>query len=759
MLKFDYKKIPDEMKQLKRWVLWKIKTNEKGKPTKVPINAKSGYGAKSNDSSTWTTFDEALKNAEILGCEGLGFMLGNGYFGVDIDHAIDNKDLINEFVDTLKSYTEISQSGEGIHIICKGVLPSGARRKGNIEMYDSARFFAMTGILYNDLEYSIEDRTDEIKQLWNKYLNENKSNSSYVFEKERKSCLTDEEVITKATESQSGNLFTCLYYGQWEGLYPSQSEADMSFCSILAFWCAKDEEQMDRIFRSSKLYRAKWDEKRGVNTYGQITLKSAINKCKDVYSSSFNQNAQSYNPITGEVGSKKIYDFNDTGNAQRFIDRFGSNIRYNFDNKIWMIFDGKTWVRDYKQLVKTQADILIEEMKIEMIKEKDKDLAREMAKNIKHLSSNSGKEAMLKEAMHIGNIPTINADYDKDDNLLNCFNGVVELSTGTLLPHNKSYMMSKNTGLSIDFEKEPERWIKFLHEIFNNSEEMVEYIQLAIGYTLTGYTKEQCFFQCYGDGANGKSVFLDIIYEMLGDYALNSQIESILAKGNNNGGGASSEIARMNGARFVRTNEPNEGSRFNEGLVKQLVSGDVTTARFLYGTEFEFIPRFKLWIATNYKINVRGTDTGIWRRQRLVPFEVKFTGDKADKHLTEKLRTELPQILGWAVKGAVKWFNGGLKTPKEIEIANNIYKQEMDIISSFLNDCTKPSPYGKEKASDVFKEYSQWAKDGHEYCMTQSRFGIEMGKKFQKKNLNGYVYYIGLILKKHDESYVYEKEK
>ena len=182
-------------------------------------------------------------------------------------------------------------------------------------------------------------------------------------------------------------------------------------------------------------------------------------------------------------------------------------------------------------------------------------------------------------------------------------------------------------------------------------------------------------------------------------------------------------------------------------------------ARFLYGTEFEFSPRFKLWIATNYKINVRGTDTGIWRRQRLVPFEVKFIGDKADKHLTEKLIAELPQILGWAIKGAVKWAKEGLNTPKEIEIANNEYKQEMDIINSFLTDCTRVSPNGREKASDVFKEYSQWAKDGHEYCMTQSKFGIEMGKRFQKRNLNGYVYYIGFILKKHDESYVFERSK
>ena len=136
----NYNNIPNEMKQLKRWVLWKIKVDEKGKTTKIPINANNGYGAKTNDSSTWVSFNEALSKVDFYNCKGIGFMLGNGYFGVDIDNAIEDKELIEEFVKALNSYTEVSQSGKGIHIICKGVLPLGARRKGNIEMYDNARF-------------------------------------------------------------------------------------------------------------------------------------------------------------------------------------------------------------------------------------------------------------------------------------------------------------------------------------------------------------------------------------------------------------------------------------------------------------------------------------------------------------------------------------------------------------------------------------------------------------------------------------------
>lgn len=772
-MQFDYEKIPSEMKQLNRWVLWKTKTLDNGRTTKVPIDARNGYGARSNDTSTWVSFDQAIEKCDYYGCKGLGFMLGSGYFGIDLDNhgEISQEDfdkLAEEFTTAISSYAEISQSGKGIHIICKGVLPQGSRRrKGNIEMYDNARFFALTGNIYKDHD-TIIDGTDLVKPLYEKYLTEPKvSPSAYVYKSENKSTpilmspssLSDSEVLQKATESKNGNLFTSLYYGQWEGLYPSQSEADLALCSLLAFWCGKDTFQMDRIFRSSKLYRDKWDEMRGSDTYGNIQLRMAVSQCRDVYTPAFMPKSDVYDVKSGGVKKTKNYDLNDTGNAERFVDRFGENVRYNFDNKYWVIWNGKTWIKDTKQIVKTQADVMIEEMKREAFKIEDKDLQREVLKNIKHLSSNSGKEAMLKEAMHIGSIPTSNADYNKDIYLLNCSNGVVDLRTGKILPHNKAYMMSKNTNTHCDMTNEPKRWLQFLNEVFDNNQSLVDYVQEAVGYTLTGSVQEQCMFQCYGDGANGKSVFLDVIYNLMGDYALNAQIEAFLAKGNNNSGGASSEIARMNGARCVRTNEPNEGSRFNEGLVKQMVGGDITTARYLYGQDFEFKPCFKLWIATNYKINVRGTDGGIWRRQRLIPFLMKFDGDKADKRLTSKLLAELPQIFGWAVKGAIKWYASGLEVPKIVEEANKEYKAEMDIVASFLKDNVRETPAGKTKAGDVYKAYSTWARDGHEYCMTQTKFGMEMSKRYEKKCIAGYTYYIGFTLKEKDKGYIYTKEE
>lgn len=771
MRKYDYAQLPEEMKAQKRWVLWK-KENREGRMTKLPVNAKTGYLAKSNDENTWVDFKTAFDkytSEYYRNIEGLGFMLGNGFFGVDIDHAVDSSlEIVTEFVDALNSYTEISQSGDGVHIICKGVLPEGARRKGNIEMYDNVRFFALTGNLYNGEKRALADCTDKIIPLYNKYLLNKKEapEGAYVFERAVSENhptftapkLSDDEIISKALSSKNAGLFSLLYYGQWQGVYNSQSEADMAFCSLLAFWTGKDPVQMDRIFRTSQLIREKWDAKNGDSTYGRKTIDSAIRMCNEVYIPKRERlESSTYQETKGEP-APKCYDLNDTGNAERFVDMFGENIRYNFDNKCWVIWDGKTWQKDTRQLTKCYADLMIEKMKEEAVKEPDTKIADSLWKNVKHMASNSGKEAMLKEAQHIGVIPTQNKDYDQNAYLLNCNNGVVDLRTGVILPHRREYMLSRNTGIDCDMSGEPTLWVETLTGIFKKSIDMVDYIQKALGYSITGDTKEQCFFQCWGNGSNGKSLFFGVVYNVFGSYALNAQVESILTRGKSNSGNASPDIARMDGARFVRTNEPNEGARFNEGLVKQLTGGDDTiTARFLYGQDFEFTPIFKLWIACNYKIVVRGTDKGIWRRQRLIPFTADFEGANDDKERREKLRQEYPKILGWIVKGCLKWQKEGLESPTEVKIATEEYKDEMDIVESWANECLILNKKYREKSGELYQSYERWAREGNEYKMSKTKFGLELSKKFEKTIVNGYVYYCGVQLRSKSTGYVYDE--
>lgn len=759
MNKFNYDNIPNLMKEQPRWVLWALKEKE-GKLTKIPLNPKNGKPAKSNDNTTWSNFNDSLVSLEKhRDANGLGFMLGDGFFGVDLDfHDGDNiKDFENikeKFLSVLKTYTEYSQSGKGIHFICLGNLPQGRRRNGCVEMYDKNRFFALTGSRVENTEhYEVNDCSKEIIELFDTYV-DNKKTVSYFAEKmDTLHNLSDIEVVEKAKNSKNGNLFSLLLAGQWQGIYKSQSEADASFCSMLAFWTNKDKAQMNRIFVSSGLMREKWTQKRGELTYGEMTINGAINLCKDTYSSNHNiveQGEISYNAYTGEVsGQNKKYPLDDTGNAKRFIDKYGDILKYNYDNNAWMVFNGENWTQDTTEIVKGFADKLINEMKKEALDEEDEKLQKELLKNVKHLSSSSGKIAMLKEAQHLDTIACVNADFDKDPFLLNTKSGVIDLKTGKKVVNSQDLMISRNTNCEVS-DSEPIRWIKFLNEIFDGNGDKVRYIQRAVGYSLTGLTIEQCLFELTGWGGNGKSVFLNIIEKALGTYALNMQIESILAKNINGGGNANTDIARLKGARFVRTNEPSDGARFNEGLVKQMTGGDTIVARFLYGREFEFKANFKLWIACNSLIKIYGTDNGIWRRMRVIGFYKIFDEKTADKLLEFKLAEELPQILGWAIRGAKLYFTqNGLGECESVKQDTNQYKSDMDLIGSFVSENLNITNNSMDlvKARDLYQAYSNWARNGNEWVMSATKFGIEMSKRLNKVNRSGLILYMGVKLR------------
>lgn len=206
---------------------------------------------------------------------------------------------------------------------------------------------------------------------------------------------------------------------------------------------------------------------------------------------------------------------------------------------------------------------------------------------------------------------------------------------------------------------------------------------------------------------------------------------------------ANTDIARLKGARLVTSVEPNEGMRLNEGLLKQLTGDDMITARKLYGDEFEYRPEFKLWVATNHKPTIRGTDLGIWRRIHIIPFTVTIPDEKVDKNLGEKLQDELPDILAWMMEGYRLWRYEGLVKPKVVEDAVRAYRNEMDVISAFL-DSDYVIEGGEVKSSVLYAVYCKWAAEGNEYKMPSRKFGIELGKKFSKRKSNGCIIYSGL---------------
>ena len=492
-----------------------------------------------------------------------------------------------------------------------------------------------------------EDEYGQLNFLHNKYIASHeketkKLNTSTGFGND----LSIEKIIDIAKKSKNSLRFTTLYEGDWTQFYDSQSEADMALANDLAFWTARDPQKMDDIFRKSNLYRDKWDEQRGDYTYGDMTINRAIESCQNEFiPESTDTDFQIFVMEEDVKPAKKDkrYSYDDTGNAERMKDLFGENIRFNYTSNTWMYYDGKRWRNDDTGRMKILTDKVVDNMKNEKLFVADgidqEDMEKFRYRHWKDSRNHNKKVNMMKECEHL--LPVTNETFDNDFNLFNVQNGFVNLKAGKLNDHERTNYFTKISNVEYTDKADCPKWDEFLDDIFLGNQELVRFIQRAVGYSLSGYTSEQVLFVLYGNGRNGKSVFLDILNEVFGNYSTNIQPQAIMASKNNSD--ASPEIAKLDGARLVTTTEPNEGERFDEGLLKQLTGGDRVSARKLYENEFEFTPQFKLWMATNHKPYVRGRDEGIWRRFIIIPFDKQIPLHEIDRDLTKKLKENYQQ--------------------------------------------------------------------------------------------------------------------
>lgn len=771
----DIKKVPVELKSLPNWVLWRLEERVKdGKTevTKVPYNARTGGGAMANNPSTWSNFLTAyttmINEPSYIG---LGFMLSDNIVCIDLDNK-DGSMTDDEFYELLKdclkevpSYCEKSVSGKGYHIFAKGVLPEGYRKKKHVEMYDKQRFIAFTGDVVSTKYDKVIDAQAGLDVLHERYLGRKQTKTTILDDlptSDSSSSLSVEKVLERA---KNNDKFMALFEGNWKSLgFYSQSEADASFASMLAFYTGKDLSLMDEIFRASKLYREKFDRKQGGSTYGRITLESALQWATEIYQDDmvngelveyklerelpageviiFDKKHPKKNPESVvekpevEVVERTITPsrYTDTANAESLIIKYGDSIRYNFDNKVWYLWDGKVWKWDEKNKIKQYAEIVANEM-LSLAKKNFDDTG---IKNALRMLNSAGKNSMINEAQHQTGISIVNAECDTEKFYLNTHSGIYDLRNGVLMPHDKELYMTKISSTEID-QRKPELWLKFLDEIFAGDKDLIKYIQKSVGYTLSGSIKEQMIFILHGGGNNGKSVFVDTIQTMLGDYATSVPIEVLMEKKGR--GNVETTLARIKGARMIHASENDEDDQINEGLIKQITGGEQVIGRFLYGNEFEYYPEYKLWLSTNNKPKVKGTDFGIWRRLVIIPFGVTIPPERVDKDLFEKLKNELPAILNWAIQGFDMYQKEGLTLPKSLIDEKDKYKRENDYISNFITDRIDKKDGYRVQASVVYKEYESWCKMTNSKLMSSIAFGKEFGKHFEKaRESTGFVY-------------------
>jgi putative DNA primase/helicase len=257
----------------------------------------------------------------------------------------------------------------------------------------------------------------------------------------------------------------------------------------------------------------------------------------------------------------------------------------------------------------------------------------------------------------------------------------------------------------------------------NYHTELMGFLQSAAGWALTGDTSEQTMFILFGSGANGKSTFLNTLMKLLGDYAVAAPTETFMKR---NGEQISNDIARLRGTRLVTTTEAEQGRRLSEPLIKQITGNDALTARFLYGEFFDFIPTFKVFMATNHKPLIKGTDYGIWRRIKLIPFTTTITPGKQDKHLEEKLLREGPGILNWLIEGTRRWIEKGLQAPAIITNATEEYRNEMDVLGNFIKECCVQLPEVSIRARELFRAYQEWCVENNERACSERFLSLRL---------------------------------
>ena len=744
----NFENIPKEMKEHNQWVCWKQRTifDSKGneKLTKIPFIAGTDTEAKTNDPNTWKTFDETFAAYKTEKYAGIGYVFSSldPFCFIDLDSCIQESRISDDskhIIDMLDSYTEISQSGKGIHIIVKARLPEGSRnRKGNFEIYTQGRFCAMTGKLFNGNSSEIRAAQQQINQICSQIFQNNAKQRSQITNK-TKTNLTDNEIIELCQRAANKEKFNKLFAGDISE-YSSASEADSALCWILAFY-THDAGQILNIVKLSGLYDQKWERA----DYQNMTIGSAIEGVTETYSPArIKVEQKHYGHSTGEEKQIRPFNLTDYGNAERLVHYHGDIIRYCETLKTWFIWDETRWKTDDNLEIERLAKDTVRKIYSEASICDNDNQRKAIADHAKHSEANTKIQAMITLAKSEANIIIGVNDLDNNGYLLNCKNGTIDLKTGELLPHNKDDYITRIIPITYDIEVDSSLWSKFLNEIFLGDEELIKFIKYSVGYTLTNLINEQCFFICYGTGANGKSVFLDTLEYLMGDYGKRVSPETFEAKKYNNT--ASEDLAGLKQIRYISTVETAQGHRLSESLMKTMAGGDSTIrARFLYQNSFEFMQTYKIWIATNYKPIIKGTDEGIWRKVRLIPFEYNIPLENQNKFLKDELREEMSGILNWALEGCLGWQKMGLNNvmPDRVSKATKAYREEMDNISSFISECCVIQKDVKIKATELYEAYIDYSGDkiSRKFFGTRLR---ELGYKNEKFNSGWFWTNLGL---------------
>lgn len=774
--------VPSILQCIPRWLMWNIgKTKADGKYGKIPVN-RSGKAVNAHDSRNWLTFDQAK---ELYGTEqfsGVAIDLpteiqpvakasdGSDLFlvGIDIDRCVVastdgvrglTKDA-NEILFKLgRPYVEYSPSLTGLRIFCLSREPFKGVNKNNRELYCHGRFLTITGAGVGE----VKEVGQSLADLHAEWSGGHQAGIS-------------KPLTTSGTAQPTGVAAVLIGLGNPQKHPWALAEAESILASIdpdipegewwatlnqLAEWsdgCNEARGLSKRWSRGDLHGRLaeKWDEaafdkkwKRAVESVGRegnagwTSLKATAEACGYVapeksQSLTATGDISFANAEPGDIVAARIYA-QSTRDKLIYVSKAGR----------WLRWDGTRWSwcdkGEEMAHAKSTADMILQSA-VDLVKG-DKDKHQKRLSSALRLQNLPRLEAMIELAksesgMCVGQM----TELDSDPWLLGVRNGVVNLHDGGLLAPDPKMLMTRQAAAEYRHDAECPRWLAFLDSIFEGDTETVAFIQRALGYTLTGVTTEEALFICFGFGANGKSVFGNVVSAILGDYA-QAAPPSLLTVRRDGDAGPRNDIARLCGARLVSINETQNGDRLDEQIVKMLAGREPLSARFLHKEYFDFLPTAKPWLRTNHRPIVTGDDDGVWRRLHLVPFRRKFAEEDRDPWLEQKILEERDGILAWMVQGCLEWQRNGLNPSQLVRRESATYRKESDLLGEFLEEKTAVDQTSREEQTKMFLAWCVWneingTRHGSKTSFTRklSERGVGVGKS------NSSRFYTGLRL-------------
>lgn len=725
--------IPEELTSLMgRWVAWKyVRRPDKPKPDKVPINPRTNTQASHSNPDTWGDYDAAVALAQEFRLSGIGFMFSadDNIAGLDYDNCfvIRNGETVllpwvEEDLKRLNSYTEYSPSGNGLHVYVRvRELPRGQRKFKGFELYEKDRYFSVTGNHYPGTPTTINERTDAVRETWAQYQQ-------------------DAEAIHRIKSGPRADDYKALVDGSNLD-YAGNSEADMALVNIIANACRGDAARTDRIFRQAEkrenLRNNKWDTnhfngEHGMETYGEHTIRIVCDQIQE-------RQTQAHDAASASGIPEDAHDFllnaplTDAGDAECFARVFASKYRFEGDSQRWYLRHGVVWVVDtFNEHVRDTLAIVRARGRLATTLS---DQAASIALQDHARKQESTRKLMdiIKLCSKVTPFATNLSCFDTNNWLLAVENGVVDLATVSFRVARDNDLFLLQAGASYVPDAECPQWEKFIDEIFPDKE-VQQYVQALLGYSLTGDVSLQILMICLGSGANGKSTLFDVVSHILKDYATTIDFASFDASKQYAG---TEDTAVLHGKRFITVIESDEDKRLAEGKIKKLTGGDMLRGEFKYGHSFTFLPTHKLWFAMNRRPRVIGSDFGLWRRLKVIPFTQRFErGKGADLHLKEKLLQEKDGILNWLLAGLRYYLANGADDPPAVCDYVQEYQTASDSVRQWLEEMTIPNPENTIDADTGYYSYKSWCERSGEFRLSKPKWMerlTELGLKSTRK--------------------------